>query len=702
MANTHGVPDAQLEMQRWFGQTETGFVVSGGLPATSATTTLAAFATIAYVQNNTQGLQYVDQAAASVGPLTGGNGVYWIAIDHDLSSAVSGWTRQVGTHYLWQKVTAQPANPVGALVLASATVSGGAITAIGDVRLPESVIDAGVYNVRDPLYGAIGDGITDDTDSLQDAVNALPSGGILLIPQGTYLHNLTIDFRVIAGRATLKMANSTATSQGGVEFLACTDGLIEGLQIDQNRANRTPIASSAALGITVLENSARLTFRDCRVINACLDGIYVSNNNPGSATNPQDITFENCSSYNSYRNNASLIAGNRITMRGGEFLSANGTAPEAGIDVEPDVGQTLTDVLLEGVICSDNTKMGIQVGGTAPTRVHLVDCYGSNNGDGLLNCGSGTNVRIKNLRGDTYSVAPTRAIVDFGASVVSAEVDGITIDGCTFSSSTKYLLYTHSSISEYISIKNLEFSNYKCPAMAVNTANASLSNMLFRQCPSGPTIQVFLSAAKITFRQATFRQCAGIQGYISGADCLMDGVSFVNPDASSTCFLWIDTGGNRAILRNIRHVQDSANTSANALFVTNSVPVAEITNFLTQCNSTGSWTTSNVIGANLASMATCKIEQMSPDAYQTTVSFDPGNMVSGADYVAAWTHQFAKLGDIVLVSTNVSLGTAVASGVLELSANVTSDGNGACFLTNNTPNAINPGAMVVAIRLRKR
>jgi hypothetical protein len=182
----------------------------------------------------------------------------------------------------------------------------------------------------------------------------------------------------------------------------------------------------------------------------------------------------------------------------------------------------------------------------------------------------------------------------------------------------------------------------------------------------------------------------------------MDGVSFVNPDASSTCFLWIDTGGNRAILRNIRHVQDSANTSANALFVTNSVPVAEITNFLTQCNSTGSWTTSNVIGANLASMATCKIEQMSPDAYQTTVSFDPGNMVSGADYVAAWTHQFAKLGDIVLVSTNVSLGTAVASGVLELSANVTSDGNGACFLTNNTPNAINPGAMVVAIRLRKR
>lgn len=708
MANTHGIPDAQLEMQRWFGQTESGFVASGGLPATSGTTTLAAFATVAYVQNSTEGLQYVEQAAASVGPLTGGNGVYWIAIHHDVSTAVSSWTRQTGTHYLWQKVTAQPANPTGALVLASATISAGAITAIGDVRIPESVVDAGVYNVKDPLYGATGDGVTDDTDSLQDAVNALPSGGILLIPQGTYSHNLTIDFhsksnfRVLAGRATLKMAASTATSEGGVEFLACTDGVIEGLQIDQNRANRTPIASSAALGLTVWENSARLTLRDCRVINACLDGIYVSNNNPGSATNPTDILFENCSAYNSYRNNMSLVAGTRITVKGGEYLSANGTAPEAGIDVEPDVGQTLTDVLLEGVVCSDNTKMGIQIGGTAPTRIHLVDCYGANNGDGLLNCGSGTNVRIRNLRGDTYSVAPTRAIVDFGASVVSAEVDGLVIDGCTFSSNTKYMLYAHSSLSEYLSIRNVTFSNYKCIALSINAASATLSNILLRQCPSGPTIQAYLSGAKITFRQATFRQCAGIQLYINGADCLVDGVSFVNPDASSTCFMWVDTGGNRAILRNIRHVQDSANTSANALFVTNSVPIAEITNFTTQCNSTGSWTTSNVVGANLATMATCKVEQMSPDPFQATVSFNPGNIASGVDYATSWTHQFAKLGDIVFVSADVSLGTAVASGVLEMSAHVTSDGNGIVYLTNNTPNAINPGAIVAVIRLRKR
>lgn len=43
------------------------------------------------------------------------------------------------------------------------------------------------YNVKDPRYGAVGDGVTDDSTAVQAAVNALPTGGgAVYFPAGTY------------------------------------------------------------------------------------------------------------------------------------------------------------------------------------------------------------------------------------------------------------------------------------------------------------------------------------------------------------------------------------------------------------------------------------------------------------------------------------------------------------------------------------
>jgi|ERR1700678_417701 len=49
----------------------------------------------------------------------------------------------------------------------------------------------GIYNVKDPAYGAVGDGVTDDSPAFQLAINAAYSagGGIVYAPAGKYLLN---------------------------------------------------------------------------------------------------------------------------------------------------------------------------------------------------------------------------------------------------------------------------------------------------------------------------------------------------------------------------------------------------------------------------------------------------------------------------------------------------------------------------------
>lgn len=52
------------------------------------------------------------------------------------------------------------------------------------------------FNVRDPLYGATGDGVTDDTAAFNLALAAANGNGRLFIPAGTYLVNIRLDGNV--------------------------------------------------------------------------------------------------------------------------------------------------------------------------------------------------------------------------------------------------------------------------------------------------------------------------------------------------------------------------------------------------------------------------------------------------------------------------------------------------------------------------
>lgn len=108
-------------------------------------------------------------------------------------------------------------------------------------------IGGAIINVHD--YGAIGDGITDDTDALQNAytfLSSLEDGGILYFPHGTYLcststfyifnvmdkSNLT--FQGDGVLSVIKVKSGEASSKGVLNFVRCSNITIQNLKLDAN------------------------------------------------------------------------------------------------------------------------------------------------------------------------------------------------------------------------------------------------------------------------------------------------------------------------------------------------------------------------------------------------------------------------------------------------------------------------------------
>ena len=169
------------------------YMTTGCLPAVPGALTFAAFACEGTIVSLSKAVP-VSQSAAALGPLTGGNGTYWLALHIDNTTTVGGWTRQRGTHYLWSKADAKPALTTGT-ALAKVTVAGGSITAVDDLRVPASYVRNGTYEVTDPLYGGIANDSTDVGPALRAAIAAAIAqhGRIVRIPQGVYALGSAID-----------------------------------------------------------------------------------------------------------------------------------------------------------------------------------------------------------------------------------------------------------------------------------------------------------------------------------------------------------------------------------------------------------------------------------------------------------------------------------------------------------------------------
>lgn len=130
-----------------------------------------------------------------------------VAADHGedpvnltLSSAINSNIEIYAGSGFASKITINGTDP-------SITISGN-LKLTGDVALPY------IKNVKDPNYGAVGDGITDDTTAILNADTDAGSSGFIYIPEGTYkLNDLTLTSNVIC-RGILKPQSGKTVKPG--------------------------------------------------------------------------------------------------------------------------------------------------------------------------------------------------------------------------------------------------------------------------------------------------------------------------------------------------------------------------------------------------------------------------------------------------------------------------------------------------------
>lgn len=260
---------------------------------------------------------------------------------------------------------------------------GGAGTAGGGGGVGTCVPQYPAPEVDVSTYGAVGDGVTDDTSALQSALAALEAdGGTLVLEAGkTYLVSDLLEivdgsgFGIRGNGATLKVAAGTPTDNHcPLSFRRCSSFVVADLTVDGNRENRTPEESGGGHNVRIRACS---DFLFCRVTsdNATTDGFYVApTDNADVGTFPADGIIQECHADNNFRQGMSIINARRLQVIDSSFTHTHGTSPQAGVDIEPNSGSAdpgAEHVLFRGCLFEGNEGYGLTMGGAAATTDRL-------------------------------------------------------------------------------------------------------------------------------------------------------------------------------------------------------------------------------------------------------------------------------------------------------------------------------------------
>lgn len=262
------------------------------------------------------------------------------------------------------------------------------------VATPTLTIGSAAVNVRNT--GARGDGVHDDTAAFQAAINSLPSsGGTVTVPAGRYMINALTAVKLrshvrlqMDPLAQLVAIPNSKTRYHVLEAIRVNNVEVTGGQIIGERARHIGTTGEWGMGLDIL-GSSKVYVHDLQVSDCWGDGLYIGAVGSGSTVVPStDITVNRVSSSNNRRQGLSFGPVQRVYVLNSVFANTNGTAPQAGIDIEPMSQGISRDIRIEGSTMSGNVGNGLELHDYVTGLVVNSSTIKQNKGFGVLSVGA--------------------------------------------------------------------------------------------------------------------------------------------------------------------------------------------------------------------------------------------------------------------------------------------------------------------------
>jgi parallel beta-helix repeat protein len=231
-----------------------------------------------------------------------------------------------------------------------------------------------VLSVKDSPYNAKGDGVTDDTLAIQNAITAMGgTGGTVYIPPGTYMinalryanilgllvnvNNLTIN---LDRNAILKVIPNGSTNYELMRITGSNVKVVGGTLVG-DRYQHTGTGGEWGYGINIYGSNNYID----GVTSSLMWGDGFAIGSGGS--NPSTTTVCGVIADSNRRQGLSIITGNGIVIKDSTFKNTGttatqqGTAPMSGLDIEPDDNMTAQNIQILNSKFINNSTTGIVV-----------------------------------------------------------------------------------------------------------------------------------------------------------------------------------------------------------------------------------------------------------------------------------------------------------------------------------------------------